>query len=156
MDPRLHVTNGDVVASTLEKLLPNDDVLPWRDPMVDGPFPAGLDPEATSRLRAAHLVGQKLDHDEVLRDFRLRDEHLASASRYREIILWFEHDLLDQLQTLQILDRLAGAELAGTRLSMICINSFPGIDPFRGLGQLDRAQMATLLDKASVVTIQQL
>jgi len=81
-----------------------------------------------------------LGHDQVLRDFRLRDEHLASASRYREIILWFEHDLLDQLQILQILDRLAGAEFASTRLSMICINSYPGVDPFRGLGQLDPAR----------------
>jgi hypothetical protein len=156
MRPRLHVTNGDVAASTLEQSLPDDDVLSWRDPMVGGPFPAGLDPAAASQLRAAHLAGPNLDHDQVLRDFRLRDEHLASASRYREIILWFEHDLLDQLQILQILDRLAGAQLAGTRLSMICINSFPGIDPFRGLGQLDPAQMATLLDQASVVTARQL
>src|ERR1700704_2131803 len=156
MRPRLHVTNGDVAASTLEQLFPHDDVLPWRDPMVDGPFPAGLDLAAASQLRAAHLAGPNLEHDQVLRDFRLRDEHLASASRYREITLWFEHDLLDQLQILQILDRLAGAELAGTRLSMICINSYPGVDPFRGLGQLDPAQMATLLDKASAVTARQL
>jgi hypothetical protein len=156
MRPRLHVTNGDVAASTLEQLLPHDDVLPWRDPMVDGPFPAGLDLAATSQLRAAHLAGPNLDYDQVLRDFRLRDEHLASASRYREITLWFEHDLLDQLQILQILDRLASAEFADTRLSMICINSFPGVDPFRGLGQLDPTQMATLRDKASAVTAQQL
>ena len=90
MRPRLHVTNGDVAASTLEQLLPDDDVLPWRDPMVDGPFPAGLDLAATSQLRAAHLAGPNLEHDQVLRDFRLRDKHLASASRYREITLWFE------------------------------------------------------------------
>jgi hypothetical protein len=156
MRPRLHVTNGDVAAGTLKQLLPDDDVLPWRDPMVEGPFPAGLDPAATSRLRAAHLAGPNLDHDQVLRDFCLRDEHLAAASRYREITLWFEHDLLDQLQILQILDRLAGAHLAGTRLSMICINSFPGVEPFRGLGQLEPAQMATLLDKVSAVTAPQL
>src|SRR3981189_856375 len=125
MRPRLHVTNGDVAASTLQQLL-------------------------------ANAAGPNLEYDQVLRDFRLRDEHLASASRYREITLWFEHDLLDQLQILQILDRIADAELAGTRLSMICINSFPGVDPFRGLGQLDPAQMATLRDKASAVTDRQL
>src|SRR5258708_16946765 len=143
MSPRLHVTNGDVTASTLKQMLADDDVLPWRDPMVDGPFPAGLDLAATSQLRAAHLAGPNLEHDQVLRDFRLRDEHFASASRYREITLWFEHDLLDQLQILQILDRLAGAELAGTRLSMICINSFPGVDPFRGLAHLHPPPMPT-------------
>src|SRR5882672_1296744 len=156
MHPRLHVTNGDVAAGALKQLLADDDVLSWRDPMVEGPFPAGLDPAASAQLRAAYLAGPNLDHDQVLRDFRLRDEHLAAASRYREITLWFEHDLLDQLQILQILDRLAGAGFADTRLSMICINSYPGVDPFRGLGQLDPAQMATLLDKASAVTAQQL
>src|SRR5262249_36616512 len=90
------------------------------------------------------------------RGFRLRDEHLAAAARYREITLWFEHDLLDQLQLLQLLDWFARSGIADTRLRMICINTFPGIEPFRGLGQLDAAQMATLIDKALPVTAAQL
>src|SRR6267378_7581354 len=118
MRPRLHVTNGDVAASTLEQSLPDDDVLSWRDPMVDGPFPAGLDPAATSQLRAAHLAGPHLGHDQVLRDFRLRDEHLAAASRYDGITLWFEHDLLDQLQILQLLDWFSNTERIDARLDM--------------------------------------
>src|SRR3979411_108808 len=89
---------------------------------------------------------------------RFPSQGRASRARIppREIPLWFEHDLLDQLQILQILDRLASAEFADTRLSMICINSFPGVDPCRGWAHLDPDQMATLLDKASAVTAQQL
>src|SRR5882672_2384435 len=102
MGTHLHITNGDGAANTLKQFCVGEDVLPWRDPMIDGPFPAGLELSAASKLRAAHLAGAHLGYDQVLRDFRLRDEHLAAAaSRYDEITLWFEHDLLDQLQILQ-------------------------------------------------------
>jgi hypothetical protein len=93
-----------------------------------------------------------MPYDQVLRDFQLRDEHLAAAERYGEITLWFEHDLLDQLQLLQILDWFASTRMTSDKLDIICVNAFPGIVPFHGLGQLDPAQMATLLDKRLPVT----
>ena len=157
MGTHLHITNGDGAANTLKQFCVGEDVLPWRDPMIDGPFPAGLELSAASKLRAAHLAGAHLGYDQVLRDFRLRDEHLAAAaSRYDEITLWFEHDLLDQLQILQLLDWFSKTELIDARLNMICIDTFPGVVPFRGLGQLGPAQMATLVDKKSPVTRRQL
>jgi len=124
--------------------------------MVDGPFPAGLDLAATSKIRADYLFGPALAHDQVLRDFRLRDGHLAAAAHYDRVTLWFEHDLLDQLQILQVLDWFADAEISHTRLGIICVDAFPGILPFRGLGQLDSAQIATLIDKRVPVTLAQL
>ena len=156
MGTHLHITNGDQAADTLKQFRAGEDVLPWRDPMIDGPFPAGLDLPAASKLRAAHLAGADLTHEQVLRDFRLRDEHLAAAPRYDEITLWFEHDLLDQLQILQLLDWFSNAGLNDARLTMICIDRFPGVVPFRGLGQLGPAQMATLADKKVPVTTRQL
>ena len=157
MGTRLHITNGDQAADTLKQFcVREEDVLPWRDPMIDGPFPAGLDLAAASKLRAAYLAGADLGYDQVLRDFRLRDEHLAAASQYDEITLWFEHDLLDQLQILQLLDWFSNTELIDARLNMICIDTFPGVVPFRGLGQLGPTQMATLVDKKLPVTTRQL
>ena len=156
MGTHLHITNGDGAANTLKQFCVGGDVLPWRDPMIDGPFPAGLDLSAASELRAAHLAGAHLGYDQVLRDFRLRDEHLAAASRYDEITLWFEHDLLDQLQILQLLDWFSNIDLIDARLNMICIDTFPGVVPFRGLGQLGAAQIATLVGKKSPVTTRQL
>ena len=35
---------------------------------------------------------------------------------------------------------------------MICINQFPGMDRFRGIGELDPAQMFSLLDQSTAVT----
>jgi hypothetical protein len=157
MGTRLNITNGDAAANTLKHFCGGEDVLPWRDSMIDGPFPEGLELSAASTLRAAHLAAaHHLNYDQVLRDFRLRDEHLAAAARYDEITLWFEHDLLDQLQILQLLDWFSSIELIDARLEMICIDTFPGVVPFRGLGQLDPAQMATLIDKKLPVTTIQL
>src|SRR4051812_3055 len=156
MVSRLHITNGDVAANTLKGLYPDDDVLPWRDPMTEGPFPAGLDLCATSEVRAGYLAGPGLPHDQVLRDFRLRDQHLAAAGRYDDVTLWFEHDLLDQLQLLQLLDWFAAAQVRSDRLCIVCIGTFPGVVPFRGLGQLGPAQMGTLLEARAPVTPLQL
>jgi hypothetical protein len=149
---RLHITNGDVTANTLKQVYPDDDVLPWRDPMTEGPFPAGLDLGAASRLRADYLAGPGLPFRQVLRDFRLRDEHLAAAARHDEVTLWFEHDLLDQLQLLQLLDWFAAAQVPSAKLGIVCVDAFPGVVPFRGLGQLDPAQIATLREARSPVT----
>lgn len=156
MKTHLHITNGDVAADALKQSNIRGDVLPWRDPMVDGPFPTGLDLAATSKVRADYLSGPALPHDQVLRDFRLRDDHLAAAAHYDGVTLWFEHDLLDQLQILQVLDWFADAEISHTQLGIICVDAFPGILPFRGLGQLDPAQIATLIDKRVPVTPAQL
>jgi hypothetical protein len=152
MSSCLHITNGDAAANTLKQFLADDDVLPWRDPMTDGPFPVGLSLSATSEVRAGYLAGPEIAYDQAVRDFRLRDEHLAASARYDEITLWFEHDLLDQLQILQLLDWFADAQMSGTKLRIICVDAFPGVVPFRGLGQLDAAQMATLVDKRLPVT----
>lgn len=140
----LHVTNGDGAAGLLKASDLGGDVLPWRDPMHHGPFPAGPDLKALSAIRGRYLAGPDLPEKDVVRDFELRNEHLKAASRYDEVVLWFEHDLLDQLQILQILDLIGGGFAKPHALSMICIDRFNGVEGFRGLGQLDCAQIASL------------
>ncbi len=65
------------------------------------------------------------------------------------MVLWFEHDLYDQLQLLQILaglpDRPVGVEL-------ICIGSFPGRPGFAGLGELEPEELASLWPVRAPVT----
>jgi len=155
MSDTLHITNGDVAANTLKSSALGGDVLPWRDPMHHGPFPPALDLDAVSKLRATHLAGTVLDAEDVMLDFLLRNDHLSAANGYQEVVLWFEHDLLDQLQILQLLDWFACSEAKPERLTMICINAFPGIDPFRGLGQLEAGQMVSLFDRREAVTAAQ-
>src|SRR5262245_408921 len=152
----LHITNGDSAANVLKETGLGGDTLPWRDPMHHGPFPAGLDLDAVSDVRARYLAAPFASHEDVARDLRLRNEHLRAAARYREVVLWFEHDLLDQLQLLQLLDWFSGRELGSATLTMICIDRFPAVEPFRGLGQLSHEQIASLYPSRQVVSQAQL
>jgi hypothetical protein len=57
------------------------------------------------------------------------------------VVLWFEHDLYDQLQLLDVLT-LAHAEEAAPEL--IVVGSFPGRPSFAGLGELTASELETL------------
>ena len=149
----LHVTNGDSAAALIRAGGSQGTIVPWRDVLHEGPVPAGLSMEALGAARAAHLAGRGWgDLPELVASFRSRDQELASFRRYREVVLWFEHDLYDQLQLAQVLDYLAGQDRTGVRVSLICIDSFPGIEPFRGLGNLTPDLMAGLLGRRHAIT----
>jgi hypothetical protein len=106
----LHVTNGDVAAEAIRARLnvPRATLLPWRDVLHEGPVPAGQDDAALRHTRAAFLAAQGwADADEARIDFAARDAALAEAvDLATRVTLWFEDDLYDQLQLIQVLDRL--------------------------------------------------
>ena len=54
----------------------------------------------------------------------------------RQVVLWFEHDLYDQLQLLDILTLVSAT---GGTPQLIVVGSFPGKPSFRGLGELTAA-----------------
>jgi hypothetical protein len=57
------------------------------------------------------------------------------------VVLWFEHDLYDQLQ---LIDVLALAHGLGGSLESIVVDAFPGKPSFRGLGELTADELETL------------
>jgi DNA-binding transcriptional MerR regulator len=110
-DPRLgsllHVTNGESAGNTLRQTALGGAVLSWQDVLHEGPVPA-VPPAELRRVRAGFLSECGWGSERSLLDaFERRDrlyEHALDAGT--EIVLWFEHDLYDQLQLLQV---LAGA-----------------------------------------------
>jgi hypothetical protein len=156
MTGTLNITNGDAAGNGLSASGLPGEVLPWRDTMHQGPFPAGHDLDAVSLLRAEFLAGGALPVDDIRADFRNRNDRLRRSSADAEVILWFEHDLLDQVQIPQILDWYANPANRPDRLAMICIDSFPGIEPFHGIGQLQPHQLAGLAPGRVEVTEEQL
>ena len=104
----LHVTNGSVMVSRLHDLGVGA-VLPWDDVLHEGPVPEGLAPADLGGVRAAFLAGEAGDLEEIARQFEARDRRLDEAAGDDEVVLWFEHDLYDQLQVLQVMDRLGAA-----------------------------------------------
>lgn len=142
MKKRLHITNGDSAANIIALFATQDTVLPWRDPMHHGPFPYTETLDEISRIRIAYLEGKNSATE--THSFSERDQLLVRSNEFSEIVLWFEHDLLDQLQVLQLLDWFADHPDENRKLSLICINHFTGIEQFRGIGQLSAEQMGSL------------
>jgi hypothetical protein len=147
----LHVTNGDSAGESLSASGVPGSVISWRDVLHEGPVPAGLTLEAMSEVRARFLAHwDPGSFPAVAASFAKRDGALRPA---RHVVLWFEHDLYDQLQLLQILATLSSEP--GTEAEMICIDAFPGVVPFYGLGQLTPVQLASLWPKRQPVTAEQ-
>ncbi|HEX4323965.1 MAG TPA: hypothetical protein VHZ77_04960 [Gaiellaceae bacterium] len=59
-------------------------------------------------------------------------------------MLWFEHDLYDQLQLLDVLSLAHGVDAAP---QLVVVDSFPGKPSFRGLGELTADELETLWPK---------
>jgi hypothetical protein len=102
----LHVTNGSVFLSRLHDLGLPGDIIPWDDILHEGPVPADLSDAALRRVRAEFLGEHWHDSDSIERSMTARDARLAAAAGGDEIVLWYEHDLYDQLHVLQVLDQL--------------------------------------------------
>lgn len=139
---RLHITNGDSAGNELRTLFPADAVLSWNDPLHDGPVPPSLPLRELSAVRAGFVAGVGWDAAEAaLADFGRRDSVLENYADFCETVLWFEHDLYDQLQLIQLLDWFAGR---GARLSLAQSSHY--------LGCLDRASLAALFEIRAPVT----
>jgi hypothetical protein len=128
--PVLHVTNGDSAAGVMRAAGFAEPVLPWRDVLHEGPVPAGLSAGEMAAIRALYIAEQGWDAFGVaLASFRRRDERLAALREYSEAVLWFEHDLYDQLQLVQVLDRIAAMDRSATRLTLTSEAAFIGTLP---------------------------
>jgi hypothetical protein len=137
----LHVSNGDATDLPGTGLAPR--VLYWRDVLHEGPVPA-VGADELRRIRAAFLTGAGVDdRGEAENMFVERDRTLA-ANRDGEYVLWFEADLYDQLQIIQVLARLVELDVPADRVNLICIGEHAGIARFGGLGELTAAQLRQL------------
>lgn len=124
----LHVTNGDSVLHLWKKAGLLGTHAAWRDALHEGPVPAGLAFDELSRVRADYLASRgfgnaiKLHHE-----FEKRDEVIRRAADFDEIVLWFEHDLYDQLQLLQVLAVLAELDIGAGGVQLIQSENYLGM-----------------------------
>ncbi len=123
----LHVTNGDSVLYLFRKAGITGTQIAWRDALNEGPVPAGLSLEAMSAVRAEYLSLRGLGNPiKIIHEFETRDAQLRKAGTFGEVVLWFEHDLYDQLQILQILTALDALELEPGRVTIVQSDHYLG------------------------------
>ena len=153
----LHIHNGDAAADVAKRSSIPGEHFVWREALIDGPVPQVADADEWRRRRVRHLSeAYSLDRAEIERDSLAQEEKLASFRNYEEVVLWFEHDLFCQLHLLYLLNWFAQYELGKTKLSLICIGSFPGKENFRGLGELNAEELESLFPGRQQVTKKQL
>jgi hypothetical protein len=146
---RLNITNGDSAAATLSEAGVAGKIISWRDVLHEGPVDSSLSLEQLSKDRARFIAEQGWDDfAHVSGDFAERDRVIRHLDYFDEVVLWFEDDLYDQLQLIQLLDFFGRGAASGKTLSLIVVD---GYIPPLSVGQL------TQLDKTrSRVTPEQL
>jgi hypothetical protein len=148
----LHVANGTSTTATIHASgLPGRTSI-WADVLFDGPVPGGIDDAALLDVRARHLAGEYGPTiDQAIAELTAWRAAIASGEPYDELVLWYEHDLFDQLNLIQLLAWVGSLPRFAPRVSLISINQFPGHPHFRGLGELEPAELASLFDTRRTV-----
>jgi hypothetical protein len=122
---RLNITNGDSAAATLSEAGVEGKILPWRDVLHEGPVDSSLSLEELSKVRARFISERNWDDfAHVSGDFAERDRVLRHLDYFDEVVLWFEDDLYDQLQLIQLLDFFGRGAARGKTLSVIVVDGY--------------------------------
>jgi hypothetical protein len=122
---RLNITNGDSAAGTLSEAGIEGKIIPWRDVLHEGPVDSSLSLEELSKERAAFIAEQGWDDfAHVSGSFAERDQVIRHLDYFDEVVLWFEDDLYDQLQLIQLLDFFGRGAARGKALSVIVVDGY--------------------------------
>ena len=153
----LHIHNGDASADVAKRSSIPGEHFAWREALIDGPAPAAANEQEWRRVRAQHLSeAYGVERAECESESIVQEEKLASFVDYQEVVLWFEHDLFCQVHLVYLLNWFANRVPGKTKLSLICIGSFPGKENFRGLGELSAAELSSLFPSRQPVRREQL
>ncbi|MDD2469263.1 MAG: DUF1835 domain-containing protein [Desulfobulbus sp.] len=149
----LHITSGDIAGGSLAQSGLPGEVFVWHDILYDGPRCPGWPDEETLNARAVFLeeyTAGGLDKRRVLETLLNQYRKLTEAGADKHIVLWFDACLFDQSMLVHILTCLQHQGARGVEL--LCIDAFPGIVPFHGLGQMRPDQLASRYDHRQPVT----
>ena len=123
----LNIVNGDVAIDIMKKAQIKGDFLAWKDFLHQGPVIKELSLKELSKLRTNFIYKKGFgEFLEIQKNFKERDQKLSKYQEYEKVTLWFEHDLYDQLQLLQVLAWFQKNLPNNTKLTLICTESYLG------------------------------
>jgi hypothetical protein len=140
MERIVHVCNGDSTADKLSLADLPGEILVWADALDQGPL-RNVSDEEHYKARDAFWAARGTPG--TAKQLAAWDKGVDEATAAEELILWFEHDLFDQLALARLLARLARRGLP-TTLTIVSIDRHPEVPNFIGFGQLKPEQLAEL------------
>src|SRR5262245_14932909 len=148
----LHVANGSATTKLIRAAGIPGHLSIWADPLYEGPVPGDIADAELIRVRAGFLASPSEDAGAVERGIRRWREVIDDSESYDELVLWFEHDLFDQLCLIQLLSWMKPRLPAAKVVRLIEIGAFSGHPAFKGLGELAPNDLASLLESRAAVS----
>lgn len=153
----LHIRCGSDIQQNLKDSGFVGDFLNFSDPFCQGPVPtvanlAGFIDLRSDFMAKAYEIHSQAAHDHIQAAYQA----LQASTHYPRIVLWFEHDSYDQLSLTYLLHHFRYKLASQQQLELVCIDQFPGIQRFIGLGQLPPEALPLLWSRRQLVTQQQL
>jgi hypothetical protein len=149
----LHVANGSATTDLIEAAGMPGRVSIWADPLYEGPVRGGLSDLELLHERARYLSGDgAVSQAEVVKGLQRWRDEIEDVASYEELVLWYEHDLFDQLNLIQLLSWMKSRLPAATSVSLVEIGSWPGRPAFKGLGELTPSDIASLFETRQPVS----
>lgn len=144
----LHVLNGDTAADRLRAAGIAGEITLAADVLYEGPAVAAS-PERWRRERARFLAASGYEgYDECLARLTSWDRALEGFRGHDEVVLWFEHDLFDQLHLCRLLAWFAARGTGLTELSLVQASDY--------LGRMPPERLAALIEARQPVSAAQL
>ncbi|PTQ99948.1 hypothetical protein C8P68_102779 [Mucilaginibacter yixingensis] len=148
----LHILNGDAMLPDFQEAGIEGDILVWREALCEGSLIADISSLEFWDDRS-EWIGKTYGETKAGYNHKMLDELAKLDHSYTEIILWFEFDLFCQANLLGALAYIrCQPHLQNTQISLICPDSFPGMADFRGLGELNASQLASLYPGRKTLT----
>ena len=155
----LHIRCGHDLQGSLKEAGFNGDYYVDIYPYLMGPVREGA---GSLEQRARHIVDcygdqfdPPLEYEGQLRALEDGERALHDSADFGRVVLWFEHDVTDQLSLIHLLGHYA-RHRRPPRLELVNINDFPGARRFTGLGELPPEALRMLWTTRKSVSASQL
>jgi hypothetical protein len=142
----LHILNGDSTAHSFHETGLDGDVLVWREVLSEGPLVEDISSAAFWDARSEWICKTFVESPATYFESVVHPLEKLSEP-YDEINLWFEFDLHCQVNMLGVMAMLSKkTDLSLPSIYLICPDEVPGVEDFRGMGQLNSDQLEDLYD----------
>lgn len=138
----LHILNGDATLHVFKDTHIDGDILVWREILAEGPVSKSNLWDVRSEWICNTFGASPEDFAQGVIN---EAEKLKQLNNYNEVILWFEYDLVCQINLTYILSVLNENYKIDQLISLICPDHIEGLPNFKGLGELNATQLKQLL-----------
>ena len=143
MERIVHICNGHKATAALSRVDLPGEIRTWDDALDQGPVLAVGD-DAYYRARGEFWATRgRGSAGDLAQNLANIDQQVDEASGADELILWFDHNLPDQLALVRLLSRLA-RNRPPRQLAIVSIDRHPEVANFIAIDQLNSQQLAQL------------